>query len=90
MSLTRLRQQGGAVVITIPSDIAALMGWSVGSQLDVEASGNTISIKPAQRVARGRKTLAELLEGIDPHEMAELNEMTSDDLAAAPKGKEVI
>lgn len=90
MSLTRLRQQGGAVVITIPSDIAALMGWSVGSQLDVEASGNAISIKPAQRVARGRKTLAELLEGIDPHEMAELNEMMSDELAATPKGKEVI
>lgn len=90
MSLTRLRQQGGAVVITIPNDIASLMGWSVGSQLDVEASGNAISIKPAQRVARGRKTLAELLEGIDPHEMAELNEMMSDDLAAAPKGKEVI
>ncbi|EIZ2108649.1 antitoxin [Salmonella enterica] len=90
MSLTRLRQQGGAVVITIPSDIAALMGWSVGSQLDVEASGNAISIKPAKRIARGRKTLAELLEGIDPQEMAELNEMMSDDLAAAPKGKEVI
>ncbi|EMD4875592.1 antitoxin [Salmonella enterica] len=90
MSLTRLRQQGGAVVITIPSDIAALMGWSVGSQLDVEASGDAISIKPAKRTARGRKTLAELLEGIDPREMDKFNEMMSDDLAASPKGKELI
>lgn len=90
MSLTRLRQQGGAVVITIPSDIAALMGWSVGSQLDVEASGDAISIKPAKRTARGRKTLTELLEGIDRQEMAEFNEMMSGDLAAPPEGKEVI
>ncbi|HAT1685335.1 TPA: antitoxin [Klebsiella oxytoca] len=90
MSLTRLRQQGGAVVVTIPSDIAALMGWSVGSQLDVEASGNSINIRPAKRIARGRKTLAELLEGIDPKEMAEFNEMTRDDLASSPKGREVI
>ncbi|EAP3911081.1 antitoxin [Salmonella enterica subsp. enterica] len=90
MSLTRLRQQGGAVVITIPSDVAALMGWSVGSQLDVEASGDTISIKPVKRAARGRKTITELLEGIDRQEMAEFNEMMRDDLASLPKGKEVI
>lgn len=90
MSLTRLRQQGGAVVITIPSDVAALMGWSVGSQLDVEASGDAISIKPVKRAARGRKTLTELLEGIDRQEMAEFNEMMRDDLASLPKGKEVI
>ncbi|ECG8625465.1 antitoxin [Salmonella enterica subsp. diarizonae] len=90
MSLTRLRQQGGAVVITIPGDIAALMGWSVGSQLDVEASGDAISIKPAKRTARGRKTLTELLEGIDRQEMSEFNEMMNGDLAAPPKGKEVI
>ncbi|EAR0241257.1 antitoxin [Salmonella enterica] len=90
MSLTRLRQQGGAVVITIPSDIAALMGWSVGSQLEVEASGDAISIKPAKRAARGRKTLTELLEGIDPQEMAKFNEMMRDDLTSLPKGKELI
>ncbi|HHA3474792.1 TPA: antitoxin [Salmonella enterica subsp. enterica serovar Infantis] len=90
MSLTRLRQQGDEVVVTIPNDIAALMGWSVGSQLDVEASGDSINFRPAKRIARGKKTLAELLESIDPQEMAELNEMMSDDLAAVPKGKEVI
>ncbi|HEC9485870.1 TPA: antitoxin [Salmonella enterica subsp. enterica serovar Orientalis] len=80
MSLTRLRRQGGAVVVTIPGDIAALMGWGVGSLLDVEASGDSINIRPARRTARGRKTLAELLEGIDPKEMAEFNEMISGDL----------
>lgn len=90
MSLTRLRQQGGAVVITIPGDIAARMGWNVGSQLDVEASGDAINIKPVDRVARGRKTLAELLSGIDPQEMAEFNGKMSDDLTSLPKGREVI
>ncbi|EGM5674404.1 antitoxin [Salmonella enterica] len=90
MSLTRLRQQGGAVVITIPSDVAALMGWDVGTQLDVKATGDSVNIRPAGRVARGRKTLAELLEGIDQREITEFNEMMSDDLVSAPKGWEVI
>ncbi|EHG4768831.1 antitoxin [Salmonella enterica] len=66
MSLTRLRRQGGAVAVTIPGDIAA--------------SGDLINIRPVRRTARGRKTLAELLEGIDPKDMSEFNEMISGDL----------
>ncbi len=31
MVLTKLRQQGGAVVLTIPRDIASTMGWRVGT-----------------------------------------------------------
>ncbi|MHC96050.1 antitoxin [Salmonella enterica] len=73
MSLTRLRQQGGAVVIITPSDVTALMGWDVGTQLDVMAPGDSVNIRPAGRVARGRESLAELLEGIDQREIAEFN-----------------
>lgn len=65
MTATKLRQQGGAVVFSIPSGIAAKAGWSKGTLLDVTADGQAVRIKPSGRVARGRKTMAQLLEGID-------------------------
>ncbi|WP_338883498.1 MULTISPECIES: AbrB/MazE/SpoVT family DNA-binding domain-containing protein [Xenorhabdus] len=90
MAITRLRQQGGAVVVTIPSEVATVMGWSVGMTLDITPSGDTISIKPAGRIARGRKSLSELLQGIDETEVQTFNEATADELNSHPVGHEVI
>ncbi|OCJ26504.1 antitoxin [Serratia sp. 14-2641] len=90
MSVTKLRQQGGAVVLTIPSDIAALMGWTVGTALDIAPNADGISIKPAARVARGRKTVAELLKSIDENEIAVFNDAMSDDLASGNVGREAL
>ncbi|MDX7998582.1 antitoxin [Xenorhabdus sp. Reich] len=90
MAITRLRQQGGAVVVTIPSDVATVMGWSVGMKLDIKSSGDTISIKPAERIARGRKSLSELLQSIDETEIRAFNEAIADDLNSPPVGNEVI
>ncbi len=90
MALTRLRQQGGAVVLTIPGDIAAIMGWRVGTELDVKASGEAVSIHPVKRVARGRKSLTDLLNGINEKEIARFNEEMRDDLASIPAGREAI
>jgi antitoxin ChpS len=90
MALTKLRQQGGAVVLTIPSDIAARAGWSVGTLLDVTADGDAVSIKPSGRVARGRKTLSQLLAGIDEAEIRQFNEDISDGTNDTPQGRELI
>lgn len=90
MSVTRLRQQGGAVVLTIPSDIAAKAGWSVGTLLDVTADGEAVSIKPSGRMARGRKTLSQLLQGIDEEEIRQFNQDVSDGLNDEPQGREAI
>ena len=90
MPLTKLRQQGGAVVVTIPGEIASLMGWVVGTMLKVKAHGDTVSITPAKRRARGRRSVAEILDGIDENEIASLNQSLADDLADTPKGKEKI
>ncbi|MDC9607255.1 AbrB/MazE/SpoVT family DNA-binding domain-containing protein [Xenorhabdus griffiniae] len=90
MAITRLRQQGGAVVVTIPSEVATVMGWSVGMTLDIKPSGDTISIKPVGRIARGRKSLSELLQGIDETEVQTFNEATADELNSHPVGHEVI
>lgn len=90
MAQTKLRKQGGAVVLTIPGDIAARAGWSVGTLLDVAADGEAVSIRPAGRGARGRKTLSQLLAGIDKEEIREFNEAVSDGMDDAPKGREQI
>ncbi|WP_241580846.1 AbrB/MazE/SpoVT family DNA-binding domain-containing protein [Rosenbergiella nectarea] len=90
MTVTKLRQQGGAVVLTIPSDIAARAGWSVGTLLDVTAEGDAVSIRPSGRVARGRKTVAQLLAGIDQDEIRQFNDEMSDGANDAPQGREFI
>lgn len=90
MSVTRLRQQGGAVVLTIPSDIAAKAGWSVGTLLDVTSDGEAVSIKPSGRMARGSKTLSQLLQGIDEEEIRKFNQGVSDGLNDEPQGREAI
>lgn len=90
MAVTKLRQQGGAVVLTIPSDIAAQAGWSVGTVLDVIAEGDGVSIRPSGRIARGRKTLAQLLSGIDEVEIRQFNDEISDGVDEAPQGRECI
>ena len=90
MALTKLRQQGGAVVLTIPSDIAARAGWTVGIELDVTAEGESVNIAPVARVPRGRRTVAQLLSGINQQEIQGYNELYADELSDAPQGREQI
>lgn len=90
MASTRLRQQGGAVVLTIPSEIAARAGWTVGIELDVTAEGESVNIVPVTRVSRGRRTVAQLLAGIDQQEIQNYNDEAVDGLNDAPQGKESI
>jgi antitoxin ChpS len=90
MASTRLRQQGGAVVLTIPSEIAARAGWTVGIELDVTAEGESVNIVPVTRVPRGRRTVAQLLAGIDQQEIQQYNEEAADGLNDAPQGREHI
>ncbi|WP_448310799.1 antitoxin [Pantoea sp. PGP6] len=90
MASTRLRQQGGAVVLTIPSEIAVRAGWTVGIELDVTAEGETVNIAPVARVPRGRRTVSQLLAGIVQEEIQSYNEETADGLRDAPQGRELI
>ncbi|QCR36681.1 AbrB/MazE/SpoVT family DNA-binding domain-containing protein [Nissabacter sp. SGAir0207] len=88
MVFTKIRQQGGAMVVTIPRDMALQMGWQVGTRIALENDGDSLSLKPAKRTPRGRLTLAELLGQIDSEEIATLNQSISDQ-DDYPVGKEV-
>ncbi|WP_349775169.1 AbrB/MazE/SpoVT family DNA-binding domain-containing protein [Pantoea sp. YR343] len=79
MALTKMRRQGGNLVLTIPSDIATKAGWHVGIELDVTTSDESIKIKPVNRIARGRKTMDQLLAGIDQAEIRQFNQAVRDE-----------
>ncbi|MEK9497553.1 AbrB/MazE/SpoVT family DNA-binding domain-containing protein [Photorhabdus sp. P32] len=73
-TLTRLRKQGGAVVLTIPSDIAQSLGWRPGTEIELNKQGECLNIISAKRQRRGRKTLSQLLTEINPQEIKVLNQ----------------
>lgn len=85
----RLRQQGGAVILTVPNAIVAQMGWQAGHLVEIETQGEQVILKSRQRIPRGRKSVEELLKGIVHEEIVSLNESVSDSVNLAPQGKEV-
>lgn len=87
--LGRLRQQGGAMVLTVPNAIATQMGWQVGNELDIQMQGESVILKSVKRQPKGRKSLQQLLDGIESQEIAELNATISDFTESNPQGKEV-
>ena len=84
-----LRQQGGAAVLTVPIAILQQMGWQIGNKVNLETQGESVVITPIKRQARGRKTVAELLVGIDSQEIATLNANVSEFTQSEAVGKEV-
>lgn len=85
----RLRQQGGAVILTVPNAIIAQMGWQAGHFVEIETQGEQVILKSHHRNPRGRKSMAELLRGIDSDEISVLNESVADSQNLVPQGKEV-
>lgn len=87
MSTTKLRQQGGAVVMTIPSEILSAKGWLVGMEMKIDSVGEAITTAPLKRIPRGRKRISEILAEIDSAEIQSFNEQLGDDI---PVGNELI
>lgn len=73
MSVTKLRKQGRGLVLTIPDKVAERAGWRAGTPMNFTTDGNAVMIRPSRRVPRGRKTVAQLLAGIDQDEIRLLN-----------------
>ncbi|CDH01726.1 hypothetical protein [Xenorhabdus bovienii] len=78
MSITKLRQQGGAVVMTIPSEILAAKGWSVGMVMKINSVGEAMNTIPLKHPPRGRKSVSEILSDVDIAEIQKLNEQLGD------------
>lgn len=87
MITVTIRRQGGAAVMTIPSDVLKLLEIEVGSSLELEVANGRITMRPAG--VRKRYALAELLRGVTPDVLAELNAATAWSREGGPIGREI-
>jgi len=75
MITLNVRKQGGAAVITIPSDVLKLLDIEVGDTLALDVSGKKLVIRAAKTTPK-RYSLAELLQGATPDVVKALKKET--------------
>jgi antitoxin ChpS len=89
MIIVHIRKQGGAAIITIPSDILKMLDVQVGSILEIDVTKKGFTARPVKEVCRKRYSLAELLKGVTPKKIAALNEKTKSTREGDAVGREV-
>jgi antitoxin ChpS len=77
MSLVSIRRQGGAAIMTIPSDVLKALHLDVGAQMEVAVTENGFTARPLEKPRRRRYSLRELLRGATPETMRQLQEYTA-------------
>ena len=87
MITVTIRRQGGAAVMTIPSDVLKRLDIEVGSTLELEVADGRITARPVG--ARKRYALMDLLRGVTPEVIAELNAATAWSRKGKPTGREI-
>ena len=85
MITVNIRKQGGAAVITIPSNVLRLLNVHIGSTLELDISDQGFIAKPVNDSPSKRYSLEELLTGVNAKDMKKLNKQ----LKAIRKGKPV-
>lgn len=83
-----IRRQGGAAIMTIPSDVLKILNVGVGSALELDVGKGAFTAHPVRAKSRKRYSLAELLKGVKPKEMAALNAKTAWAREGKPVGRE--
>jgi antitoxin ChpS len=63
MATVSLRKQGGAVVMTVPTEIVKKLDIAAGDVLDVSVVGGALVARPAGKVRDGDFQLAERHQG---------------------------
>ena len=83
------RQQGGAVIMTIPADLVKLLNIKSGDPMSIDVVPGGFITRPVSAVSPQRYTLSELLKGVDPKAMNTLNAETSWAREGVPVGREL-
>ena len=89
MITVNIRKQGGAAIMTIPSDVLKMLNVEVGATLELDVTNGAFTARPTHQVVRKRYTLAELLNGVTPEDMAALNADTAWAREGGPVGREL-
>lgn len=75
MTTVNVRKQGGAAVVTIPANMLKMLHLEIGSTLELDISDGVLMARPVAN--KRRYTLSELLHGVTPKTMAQLNADTA-------------
>jgi antitoxin ChpS len=91
MSTVRVRKQGGAAIVTLPSDILKKLDIHIGSELELTIDKKNIVAHPIRKkhIKRSRYTLQELLRGVTPKKMKLLKKETKWIEEGEPVGHEI-
>jgi len=89
MITLNVRKQGGAAVITIPSDILELLDIQIGSKLGLDVNGKKLIIHPIKKEIPKRYSLTELLKDIQPEDIKALKKETKWFREGKSKGREI-
>ena len=73
MITANIRKQGGASIMTIPSDVLKQLHIGIGSTLEIHVTNEGFTAHP---INRKRYTLNELLHGATPKNLKALHEAT--------------
>lgn len=90
MITVNIRKQGGAAVMTIPSDVLRMLNVEVGATLVLEIIDGSIVVRPIQKPAHKRYSLAELLRGVTKKSMDKLSAQTAWTQDGDPVGREIV
>jgi len=86
----KARQQGGTVIMSIPSDLVKLYGIKSGDPLTVDVVPGGFITRPVAPAGSRRFTLAELLKDVDRNFMEAVVQDTEWIREGAPVGREIL
>lgn len=90
MITANIRKQGGAAIITIPSDVLKILNLDIGSTLELEITQDGFIAHTTHHKTRIRYTLKELLRGVTPKSIKALNGATKWAREGKPVGRELL
>lgn len=91
MITVNIRKQGGAAVMTIPSNILHMLDIEVGERLALKVEDGLLVVKPlSHETAHKRYSLKELLKGITPKIIAQMKKETKFAREGEPVGRELL
>ena len=89
MIKVNIRRQGGAAIMTIPSDVLKRLNVEVGAALELDVNDGAFTARPARNVGRKHYALTDLLRGVTPKMISMLNADTAWARDGKPVGREI-
>lgn len=90
MITVNIRKQGGAAVMTIPSDVLKMLDISVGATLEIDVGHGAFTARPVSQPIRKHYSLADLLRGVTPELAEEITAETDWAREGDPVGREIL